>query len=110
MSIAELEVRAPRTFADQVAANIRAEAAWRGVTQRALARALGLAQPTVSDRWRGKTPWTLNEVEAVAHLLGTTTSTLCAIRDSNPEPTDLEVGHVIDLAEWRSQRTEWRTA
>ena len=76
------------SFADAVAANIRAEAARHRLTQTELARALGMSQVAVSDRHRGRTPWTLNEIEAVAQLLGTTTSKLCAIRDSNPEPAD----------------------
>jgi predicted transcriptional regulator len=76
------------SFAAQVAGNIRAEMARRGVTQSQLAKVLGLPQSAVSYRHRGRTPWTLNEIEVVARHLRTTTSVLCAIRDSNPEPAD----------------------
>ena len=76
------------TFGAQVAANIRAEAARRGVTQTDIAMHLGMNQSTISERYRGKREWSLAEIEAVALLLRTTTSVLCAIRDSNPEPAD----------------------
>ena len=83
-----LEFQQPDAFSDFVAANIRAEAARRGITQRELARSIGMSQAACSDRWRGKTSWTLDEIEVVARMLRTTTSVLCAIRDSNPEPAD----------------------
>jgi len=38
---------------DVVAANIRAEAARRGLYQGDIANALGLQQATISKRWRG---------------------------------------------------------
>lgn len=76
------------TFAAQVAANIRAEVARRGLTQGQLAAGLGISQTNVSKRARGKVEWSLNEIETVARLLGTTVSALCAIRDSNPGPAD----------------------
>ena len=76
------------TFASQVAANIRAEMARYGISQTQMAAALGVPQSVVSDRSRGRTPWTLNEVEAVARVLRTTTSALCAMRDLNPQPAD----------------------
>ena len=79
-----LELRPVETFAEIVAANIRAEAARVGVTQRALARALGMSQGAASDRWRGRTPWTLNDIEAVARVLRTTTSVL--VRHQGLEP------------------------
>ena len=37
-------------------------------TQRALSEALHLSQPAVSDRMRGRTPWTLADVESLADL------------------------------------------
>ncbi len=83
-----IEFPRAESFAAQVAENIRAEAGRRGVNQSDIARALGIAQAAISERWRGRREWRLNEIEAVARLLGTTTSTLCAIRDSNPEPAD----------------------
>ena len=78
----------PQTFADAVAANVRAEMARVRLTQLEVAHALGVPQSVISDRARGRTPWQLNELETVARLLGTTVSRLCAIRDSNPEPAD----------------------
>jgi transcriptional regulator with XRE-family HTH domain len=81
---AMIEIHRPESLADAVAANIRAEVARAGVRQQDLARALGMSQPAVSDRFRGITAWTLNEVEAVARLLGTTASDL--VRHQGLEP------------------------
>ena len=59
-----------------------------------------MSQAAVSDRFRGRTPWTLSEIEAVARYLRTTTSALLeapgtAIMgeklprlDSNQQPSD----------------------
>jgi transcriptional regulator with XRE-family HTH domain len=52
------------------AANIRAEMARNGLTQRDLAALLGLSQPTVSARLRGRTDFTVSEVRAIARWLG----------------------------------------
>jgi transcriptional regulator with XRE-family HTH domain len=73
------------SFADEVAANIRAEAARRGVLQSQIAAALGLSQSGISGRYRGRIEWSLNEIEAVAHILGTTTSDLL-VRHQGLEP------------------------
>ena len=78
----------PQTYAEMVAANVRAEMARQRLQQKTVAEALGVPKNLISDRARGRTPWTLNELETVARLLGTTVSELCAIRDSNPEPAD----------------------
>lgn len=78
------------TFAQQVAANIRIEAAARGVNQSDIARALGVARAGVSVKWRGQRPWSLEDIEGVARFLRTTPSALCARRDSNPQPSDWE--------------------
>lgn len=53
-----------------VAGNVRAEAARAGLTQSELARALGVSRMAVSDRYRGRTPWTLDELEVVGAILG----------------------------------------
>ena len=83
-----VEFPARDSFDQTVAANIRAEAARVGVTQVMLANHLGISQSGVSARFKGRVEWSLREVEAVARFLGTTTSVLCAIRDSNPGPAD----------------------
>lgn len=51
-----------------VATNIRAEAAKRGLSQTQLARMMGKHQVSISERWRGVTAWSLNDIEAVAEL------------------------------------------
>lgn len=52
-----------------VTANIRAEIARANLTQTHLAEALGLTQQSVSDRMRGRTPFTVDELLLVAALL-----------------------------------------
>jgi transcriptional regulator with XRE-family HTH domain len=47
------------------------------MTQRELGRVLGLAPSRVSERWRGITPWALEDIEAVAHLFGMDPAELC---------------------------------
>ncbi|WP_165217608.1 helix-turn-helix transcriptional regulator [Schaalia sp. ZJ1691] len=59
-----------RTTADIVAENIRAEAARAGFSQVALGRALGMSQNQITTRWRGVHRWQLDELDAVADLLG----------------------------------------
>ena len=52
------------------AAAIRFEAARRGLSQRQIAAEVGLSRAAVSDRFRGRTPWTLDQVGVIAELFG----------------------------------------
>lgn len=56
--------------------NVRAEMARRGVSQTALAVALGVTQPQVSARLRGVVPFNINELHVVAEFLNVPISTL----------------------------------
>ena len=93
----------PTTYSEIIRDEVKAECGRRGISQRALARAMGLAQPSISDRWRGRIPWTLDEVERLEPVLGLDRGALlfrCARRDSNPQPSDLsplEVFLVVDV-------------
>ena len=51
-------------------ANVRAEMARQGVTQMVLARKIGISQAAVSARLRGTTPFDINELTAIAAVLG----------------------------------------
>ena len=84
--------KAPTTYSEIIRDEVKAECGRRSISQRALARAMGLAQPSISDRWRGRIPWTLDEVERLERVLGLDRGALlfrCARRDSNPQPSDL---------------------
>ena len=84
-----------------VAANVRAEAARRGMTQADVARAMGLSRMAVSDRYRGRTPWTLDELEAVSSRLRCPVSALLARPEGFEPPTfwfGAEGGTVVDLS------------
>jgi len=84
--------KAPTTYSEIIRDEVRAECGRRGISQRRLALAMGLSQPSISERWRGKIPWTLDEVERLEPVLGLDRGALlfrCARRDSNPQPSDL---------------------
>ena len=54
----------------QVAANIRAEIARRRLSQRLVAEHLGISQPAFSARMSGKTALDVDDLLAIADLLG----------------------------------------
>lgn len=63
-------IHLPETDIEKItSANIRAELARAQVTQIALAEYLGISQASVSAKLKGKTPWSLAEVGAVALAL-----------------------------------------
>lgn len=59
----------PTTPTAKTGENVRAEMARRGVTQMVLARKIGLSQPAVSARLKGKTPFNINELCLIASVL-----------------------------------------
>lgn len=113
---------------DFTAGNVRAEAARAGFSQTTLAKAMGVSQSTVNARWRGLHPWSLDELDAIAALVGVEFETLTskvptggshrkglqrAWRDSNPQPSgwypsEDASSKVIDLEAHRLTRTESR--
>lgn len=52
------------------AAAIRFEAARRGLSQGQIAAEVGLSRAAVSDRFRGRTAWTLDQVGVISQLFG----------------------------------------
>lgn len=68
----------PTTPSATTGANVRAEMARRGVTQTSMARHLGLSQAAVSARIKGKTPFDINELSIVAHVLDVPLDSLLA--------------------------------
>jgi len=70
----------------RVAGEVRAAMARRGVSQTALAAALGMSQAAVSRRLRGAIPLDVKELAAIAEILGVPMSVLVApeIRDDVP--------------------------
>jgi transcriptional regulator with XRE-family HTH domain len=99
---------APTRYSEIIRDEVKAECGRRGISQRELSLALGLSQQSVSDRARGRIPWTLDEVERLEPVLGLDRGALlfrCARRDSNPQPSDLsplEVLLAVDVVdvEW----------
>lgn len=82
-----------------IAENVRVACARLGWSQSDLARALRVSTSTVNSKWRGATPWTLDQLEEVAEALDTPVQGLLkyTARDLNPEPADVVEALVIDL-------------
>ena len=59
----------PIPLSVKIAARVRGLAAEKNITQMQLAAALGIAQPAVSRRMRGITPWSLDELAVLGQLL-----------------------------------------
>lgn len=53
-----------------VGANVRAEMARRGVTQRQVAEALGISQPQISKRLAGRIAFDVVELQVIGRMLG----------------------------------------
>jgi transcriptional regulator with XRE-family HTH domain len=96
-----------------VAANIRAEAARRGLNQTDMARLLGVSRMTMSDRNRGRTPWALDDIERVAQLFHIEAADLLARPEGFEPPTfwlgagaDAEDADVLPLFDWVGRATD----
>ncbi|WP_165217226.1 helix-turn-helix transcriptional regulator [Schaalia sp. ZJ1691] len=96
------------SLSEIVAGNVRAEAARRGFTQKTLATAMGLPRATMSGRWNGRYPWSIDQLGELADIFGLSADEffnvhggeirrtpsggshragpLRARRDSNPQP------------------------
>lgn len=60
-----------KTLPSQVIAqNVRAEAARHRISQRVLARELGLSQQSLSQRWLGRVSFKADELGVIARVLG----------------------------------------
>ena len=66
------------TFTQRVAAELRAEAARKQVTQMAVAASVGRPQTTVSRWLSGTTPLTVDAIEALCEALGISVGDLIA--------------------------------
>lgn len=71
---------------DVVAEEVRAQLARARMTQTQLAEILGLPQSAVSNRLRGKVPFSVDDLEVVAGALGVHPATLLGGRGDRPEP------------------------
>lgn len=78
----------PVRLTDLVAAEVRAEMGRQQVTQVTLARRIGMSQQSLSERLRGKTPFTTDDLEKVSGALGVHPAVLLGgIGGSSPSPT-----------------------
>lgn len=66
-----------------VSANIRAESAWRRITQKELAAAMGLTAQAISHKWHGRRGWTLEDIEKLALIFDMEPAELLHDRYSN---------------------------
>jgi transcriptional regulator with XRE-family HTH domain len=79
----------PGTFAQTVAANVRAECSRRQITGVELSRELGIAQPAISLRLRGKRSWSLDELDHLARFLNVDMGKLVQQADASIYGLDL---------------------
>lgn len=64
----------------RVAANVRAELAAQKITGTALAARIGVTRTTMYRRLAGTAPWPIDEIDAVARVLGVSVEALLAER------------------------------
>lgn len=58
------------TYSEQIAANVRAEVARAGYTQKEIAQVLGLSTAAISDRFNNKKTFENDELMLIARHLG----------------------------------------
>lgn len=71
-------------LAERVAAEVRAELARRQITQQQFAPVIGLSQASLSDRMRGKTPFTIEDLGRIAEALRIHPAVLVGGYDPSP--------------------------
>lgn len=76
----------PLRLTDLVAAEVRAEMARQQVTQVQLSRSIGMSQQSLSERLRGKTPFTTDDLEKVAGALRVHPARLLGGHGDGPQP------------------------
>lgn len=82
-----LHVVPPARLRDLVAAEVRAEMGRQQVTQVQLSRAIGMSQQSLSERLRGKTPFTTDDLDTIADALGVHPAVLLGGRANTPSPS-----------------------
>ena len=107
MTQAVFQVSRTLTLSEVVAQNLRALMARCGVTQAQLGKVLGVSQAGVSARMRGRTPFDLNELGALAQAFNVPPAALVEVDgwrggglpqlDSNQQPAGYAVS---PWAEW----------
>jgi transcriptional regulator with XRE-family HTH domain len=86
-------------------ANIGALLGRRRMSQKTLARALDMSQAAISDRQRGVTPWSLQELDHVAELFAVPAATLLLPEPSGAVPFQggsVGAAPIAQLAELRT--------
>jgi len=86
MTVISLPDRQAGGLTQRVAAEVRALKGRHDVTQDQLAHVLGVAQPAVSKRLRGVTPFSLDELEKLADFFGLDGPEELLGGRSNPRP------------------------
>lgn len=87
-----MKVVPPTRLRDTVAAEVRAEMGRRAMSQVTLAGLIGMSQQSLSERLRGKTPFTTDDLEKVAGALGVHPATLLGGLPNSPQPTPPATG------------------
>lgn len=93
-----------RTLTEAIAESVRERLTQRGIRQRDAAPVLGLSQTALSDRMRGRTPFTLQDLERLADYLGIDVAELLQPRQVDAGP--VVNGVLLDNAQRERARRE----
>lgn len=74
------------TYSEQIAANVRAEVARAGLTQKAVAGLLGLSTASTSDRFNNRTRFDPDELMLLANHLGIDVEIFYKVRARQAQP------------------------
>ena len=74
---------------DRVSHNIRVLLAIREITQRDLAKAMGLAAPSLSQKFTGRTRWNMDDIEKASGFLNVKPEAIVAGSGFEPETSGL---------------------
>jgi hypothetical protein len=66
------------SYSAALSREVRAEAARQGISGTALAHLIGISQPAMSDRLRGRVVWNVDEIGTIERVLSLETGTLFA--------------------------------
>ena len=104
MTQSNVQAQGDASVREAVAEEIRVQMARRRMTGRGLARGAGLNEATVSRKLAGKYPFDVDELSAIAGVLGVPIRQLLPPMDSNHQPSDLPLAQVVQLPERPAKR------
>ena len=89
------------TLQDLMTYNVRVLLTVNQVNQKDLAKAMGISEATLSQKFSGRTRWNIEDIDKASHYLGVPASRflesdMWGLRGLNPGPTDYESAALTD--------------